>query len=91
LLVDAPVPGLPYDAKRRDDALIGPKSQETPTMDAETQAAWDAWCDSRIARLFDGKIGESIAEFTSEYVTQRLGASRKAVILMRYDASAVLL
>jgi hypothetical protein len=52
---------------------------ETPTMDAATQAAWDAWVDSRIARMFDGEVGAAIAEFASDYVSGRLAEVRKAV------------
>jgi hypothetical protein len=42
------------------------------TLDDETQAKWDRWCDAHIWKMLEGPYKEAVAKFVSDYVYQRL-------------------
>jgi hypothetical protein len=71
-----------YLAKRQRPEMVfkvheesQPMQQSAPTMDAETQRRWDAWCDARIEQYIDAN-NEVVGEFVAEHVNKKLDQLR---------------
>jgi hypothetical protein len=68
-----------------------PPQQQSTTMDAATQAGWDAWVTAHIKKalaaqpLFSNAQIDTLAEFVSEYATKRINGLQQDIGALRAD------